>query len=149
MDPRVLKWWGEALTLMASNLEFLQKTMPKTGAETSEWFKAWESLPGLSKPPFSTETMEKSYREWLSFLGAVPRSDYEALKNRTDALETECEKLKQTIETLVENASNYPGVSGMVSPWLELARKTMDAHMEWLKQFQKGWGEEPKSSGKP
>ncbi len=112
MDPRFLKWMGETLSLYASNLEALEKMATVAEMEKSAWAKFGEYLPTISPPPYSSDKMDECYREWLSFLGAVPRSDLEALQKKVAALEEECDQLRQSLDMLVQGLSGVAANTG-------------------------------------
>ncbi|MGO9136221.1 MAG: hypothetical protein ACLP9S_05740 [Syntrophales bacterium] len=105
MDPRFLKWMGETLCLYGSNIEALDMFATVIGVDKSAWAKFGEYLPTVSSPPYSSDKMDEFYREWISFLGAVPKSDLEVLQRKVGALEEESDQLRQSLEMLVRGLS--------------------------------------------
>ena len=79
--------------------------------------------------------MDECYREWLSFLGAIPRSDLEALQRKLTALEEECDQLKQSLDMLVKGLSGTQEIPAAIKQWVELAKTITALHREWLKDF--------------
>ena len=137
MDPRFMKWMGEALIHYSQNVQAMEKMMSVTGADKTFLSKMSELMPALTPHPLSSEKMDEFYREWLAFFDAVPRKDHEELKKKVMALEKECEQLRGTLENLVQGMTGLKYFPEAMNPWLELARKAMAAHMEWLKEFGK------------
>ncbi|HPC74688.1 MAG TPA: hypothetical protein P5551_09400 [Syntrophales bacterium] len=137
MDPRFLKWLGEALVHYSNNIQAMEKVMAFAGADKTFVSKMSELVPTLTPMPLSSEKMDDFYREWLAFFDAVPRKDHEALKGKVTALEKECDQLRGTLENLVQGMTGLKHFPETMNPWLELARKTMAAHMEWLSEFGK------------
>lgn len=137
MDPRFLKWLGEALVHYSHNMQSLERMMALTGADRTFVAKMSELVPTLTPMPLSSEKMDEFYREWLAFFDAVPRKDHEELKMKVTALERECEQLRGTLENLVQGMAGLKMFPEAMNPWLELARKAMAAHMEWLEGFGK------------
>jgi len=137
MDPRFMKWLGEALIQYSQNVQAMEKMMSFTGADKTFLSKMSELMPSLSPHPLSSEKMDEFYREWLAFFDAVPRKDHEELKKKVMALEKECEQLRGTLENLVQGIAGLKAFPEAMNPWLELARKAMSAHMEWLSEFGK------------
>lgn len=137
MDPRFLKWLGEALIHYSSNIQAMEKVMAFSGADKTFISKMSELVPTLTPMPLSSEKMDEFYREWLAFFDAVPRKDHEALKGKVTALEKECEQLRGTLDNLVQGLAGLKYFPEAMNPWLELARKAMAAHMEWLEDFRK------------
>jgi len=139
MDPRFLKWMGETLSLYASNLEALEKMATVIGVDKSAWAKFGEYLPTISPPPYSSDKMDEFYREWLSFLGAVPKSDLEALQRKFGALEKECVQLRQSLEMLVQGLSGVRQIPAAMNQWVDLAKTITAVHREWLEDFRRHW----------
>jgi hypothetical protein len=137
MDPRFLKWLGEALIHYSSNIETMKKAMAFAGADKTFISKMSELVPTLTPMPLASEKMDEFYREWLAFFDAVPRKDHEALESKVMALEKECDQLRKTLENLVQMTSGFKLMPEAMNPWLELARKAVAAHMEWLEEFKK------------
>ena len=143
MDPRFLKWLGEALVQYSQNVQALEKMMALAGADRSFTSKLSDVMPTLTPLPLSGEKTDEFYREWLSFFDAVPRKDHDELKARLAAVEAECEQLKETLEKLVQGMAGFKVLPEAMNPWLELARKAMSAHIEWLRKFRKSEGPLP------
>ncbi|HVO67953.1 MAG TPA: hypothetical protein VMT12_15860 [Syntrophales bacterium] len=141
MDHRFLKWMGEALCLYASNLESLEKLTSWGGVEKSAWSRLGENMPSLSPPPFSSGEMDAFYREWLSFMGAVPKSDLVALQKKVSALEDECDQLRQSVDVLVQGLSGVRQMPEAMNQWVDLAKTITSAHREWFKDFRRRWEE--------
>ena len=139
MDHRFLKWMGEALYLYASNLECLEKLTPWGGVEKSAWSRLGENMPALSPPPFSPDEMDAFYREWLSFLGAVPKSDVQVLQKKVTALEEECDQLRQSIDMLVQGLSGVRKIPAAMNQWVDLTKTITSVHREWLEDFRRHW----------
>lgn len=137
MDPRFMKWLGEALIHYSQNVQTMEKMMAFTGADKTFVSKMSELMPALTPHPLSSEKMDEFYREWLAFFDAVPRKDHEALKSKVTALEKECEQLRRSLENVVQGVAGLKVFPEAMNPWLELARKTVAAHMEWLTEFGK------------
>jgi len=137
MDPRFLKWMGEALIHYSQNVQTMEKMTAFTGADKTFVSKMSELMPTLTPHPLSSEKMDEFYREWLVFFDAVPKKDHEELKKKVMALEKECEQLRGTLENLVQGMAGLKVFPEAMNPWLELARKAMAAHMEWLAEFGK------------
>jgi hypothetical protein len=137
MDPRFLKWLGDALIHYSNNIQAMEKVMAFSGADKTFISKMSELVPTLTPMPLSSEKMDEFYREWLVFFDAVPRKDHEALKGKVMALEKECEQLRGTLDNLVQGLAGLKYFPEAMNPWLELARKAMAAHMEWLEDFRK------------
>jgi hypothetical protein len=148
MDPRFLKWMGETLSLYASNLEALEKMATVIGVDKSAWAKFGEYLPTISPPPYSSDKMDELYREWLSFLGAVPKSDLEALQRKCGALEEECVQLRQSLEMLVQGLSGVRQIPAAMNQWVDLAKTMSAVHLEWLEDFRRRWEEPDEKEGK-
>jgi hypothetical protein len=148
MNPRLLKWIGETLCLYASNLEALEKMAAAAGMEKPTWSKFGEYLPAISPPPFSSEEMDAFYSEWLSFLGAVPKSDFEALRKKTAALEEECDQLRQSLDMLVHGLSGVQQIPAAMNQWVDLAKTLTAVHREWFADFRKHWEEPDKKEVK-
>ena len=148
MDPRFLKWMGETLSLYASNLEALEKMATVIGVDKSAWAKFGEYLPTISPPPYSSDKMDEFYREWLSFLGAVPKSDLEALQRKFGALEKECVQLRQSLEMLVQGLSGVRQIPAAMNQWVDLAKTINAVHLEWLEDFRRRWKEPDEKEGK-
>jgi hypothetical protein len=142
MDPRFLKWMGETLCLYASNLAAIEKMTAAAGMEKSAWAKFGEYLPVTSPASFSYDKMDESYREWLSFLGAVPKSDLEVLQRKVAALEEECDQLRQSLDMLVQGLSGVRQIPAAMNEWVDLAKTITTVHREWLEDFRRHW-EEP------
>lgn len=138
IDPRLLKWWGELLIACASNLEVLQR-VTKPGAEIEHWHDLWKSVPGLREPSFPIKDIEEAQRMWLAVFDAVPRRDYDNLKERLSAVEEECEKLRSTLNQVTEAMTSLRNLPEAIAPWLELAQMTMESHMQWLAELGKRW----------
>lgn len=141
MDPRFLKWMGETLCLCASNLAALEKMAAAAGTDKSVWAKFSEYMPTLSPPPFSWDEMDAFYRQWLSFLGAVPRSDLEVLQKKVAVLEEECNHLKMSMDMLVQGMSGVRQMPAAMNQWVDLAKTITAVHREWLEDFKKNWEE--------
>ena len=137
MDPRFLKWMGEALIHHSQNVQTMEKMMAFTGADKTFISKMSELMPALTPQPLSSDKMDEFYREWLAFFDAVPRKDHEELKKKVTALEKECEQLRGTLENIVQGMAGLKAFPETMNPWLELARKAMASHMEWLSEFGK------------
>ncbi|HET6461576.1 MAG TPA: hypothetical protein VFG29_12425 [Syntrophales bacterium] len=147
MDPRFLKWMGETLCLYASNVAAVKKMAAASGMETSAWARFGEYLPRISPPPFSYDKMDECYREWLSFLGAVPKSDLDALKEKVTVLEEECEQLRQSLDMLVQALSGVQQIPVTINQWVDLAKTVTAVHREWLKDFRSHWDKPGKKEG--
>jgi len=115
----------------------MEKMMAFTGADRTFISKMSELMPALTPHPLSSEKMDEFYREWLAFFDAVPRKDHEELKKKVTALEKECEQLRGTLENIVQGMAGLKAFPETMNPWLELARKAMASHMEWLSEFGK------------
>ncbi len=139
MDPRFLKWMGETLVLYASNLAAVEKMKAASGMEDSAWERFGQYLTTISAPPFSYDMMDEHYREWLSFLGAVPKSDLEALQKKVVVLEEECEQLRQSLDMLVQGLSGAQHIPMAINQWVDLAKTVTAVHREWLKDFRSQW----------
>ncbi len=137
MDPRFMKWLGEALIQYSQNVQAMEKMMSFTGADKTFLSKMTELMPSLTPHPLTSEKMDEFYREWLAFFDAVPRKDHEALKQKVTALEKECEQLRSSLDNLVQGVAGLKAFPEAMNPWLEMARKTVAAHMEWLTEFGK------------
>ena len=148
MDPRFLKWMGETLSLYASNLEALEKMATMIGVDKSAWAKFGEYLPTISPPPYSSDKMDECYREWLSFLGAIPRSDLNALQKKVTALEEECDQLKQSLDMLVEGLSVAQQIPAAMNQCVDLGKTITAVHLEWLKDFRSHWDKPGEKEGK-
>jgi len=148
MDPRFLKWMGETLSLYASNLEAWEKMATVIGVDKSAWAKFGEYLPTVSPPPYSSDKMEEFYREWLSFMGAVPKADLEALERKVEALEEECAKLRQALEMLVQVLSGIRQIPAAMNQWVDLAKTITTVHRVWLENFRRQWKEPDEKEGK-
>ena len=148
MDPRFLKWMGETLCLCASNLVALEKMAASAGTDKSVWVKFSEYMPMLSPPPFSWDEMDAFYRQWLSFLGAVPRSDREVLQKMVAVLEEECNHLKMSMDMLVQGISGVQQMPAAMNQWVDLAKTITAVHREWLEDFKKNWEELSEKEGK-
>lgn len=142
MDPRFLKWMGETMCVYASYLTSSEKKASWCKVERLEWSKFIEFMPSLSPPPFSSDQMDAFYREWLSFLGAVPKSDLETLQKKIAALEEECDQLRQSIDMLVQGLSGVQQIPAAMNQWIDLAKTITAVHREWLEDFRRHW-EEP------
>jgi len=132
-----LKWLGEALVHYSNNIQAMEKVMAFAGTDKTFVSKMSELVPTLTPMPLSSEKMDDFYREWLAFFDAVPRKDHEELKKKVTALEKECEQLRGTLENLVQGIAGLKAFPEAMNPWLELARKAVTAHMEWLSEFSK------------
>ena len=124
IDPRLLKWWGELLIACASNLEVLKK-LTDFGAEAQHWHELWKSVPGVPKPPLPFKDIDEGQRIWLAVFDAVPRRDYDNLKERLAAVEEECEKLRSTLNQVTAAMTGLRNLPEAMAPWLELAQITM------------------------
>jgi hypothetical protein len=147
MDPRFLKWMGETLCLCASNLAAIEKMTAAVGMEKSSWAKFGEYLPMISPPPFSYDEMDERYREWLCFLGAVPKSDLEAMQKKVAALEEECDQLRQSLDMLVQGLSGAQQIPAAINQWVDLGKTITAVHREWLKDFRNYWDKPGEKEG--
>lgn len=140
VDPRLLKWWGELLVACASNLEVL-KRLTGSGVKVEPWYELWKSVPGVPKPPFpiKDKDIDEIQRIWLAVFDAVPRRDYDNLKERLTAVEEECEKLRSTLNQVTAAMTGLRNLPEAMIPWLELAQMTMKSHMKWLSELGKSW----------
>ena len=138
IDPRLLKWWGELLIAGASNLEVLKK-LTGSGAEAEHWYDLWKSIPGVPKPPLPIKDIDEAQRIWLAVFDAVPRRDYDNLKERLTAVEEECEKLRSTLDQVTAAMTGFTNLPDAMTPWLELAQTTMKSHMRWLSELGSSW----------
>lgn len=148
MDPRFLKWMGETLCLYASNISAVKKMAAASGMEKSAWARFGEYLPVISPPPFSYDKMDECYREWLSFLGAVPKADLDALQKKVIVLEEECEQLRQSLDMLVQGLSGAQQIPAVIDQWVDLGRTITAVHREWLNDFRSRWDKPGKKEGK-
>ena len=130
----------------ASNLEMLNK-LTGSGVQTQNWLELWESIPGVPKPPLPINDIDEVQRMWLAAFGAVPRSDYDALKAQLVATEQECEKLKNTLTQVTAAMTDLRNLPETMAPWIELAQTTMNSHVKWLSDLSKNWqaGEDKRS----
>jgi hypothetical protein len=129
------------MDLAARNLNSLEKA-PAWSAGWPEdagtaWLAMWQSIPGAPKAPYSPEAMERFYREWLSFFGAVPRKDYEDLKQKFEALLAQREGMGKAMEAISQSLSGFKEVPEAMKPWLEFVDKAAKAQMEWLSDLGK------------
>jgi hypothetical protein len=138
IDPRLLKWWGELLIAGASNLEVL-KRLTGSGAEAEHWYDLWKSVPGVPKPPLPIKDIDEAQRIWLALFDAVPRRDYDNLKERLAAVEEECAKLRSTLNQVTAAMTGLGDLPEAMAPWLEVAQMTMKSHMKWLSELGKNW----------
>ena len=92
--------------------------------------------------------MDKFYREWLSFLGAVPQSDLVALQKKVEALEEECIQLRQSLEKLVQGLSGVRQIPAAMNQWVDLAKTITTVHREWLEDFKRQWKVPDEKEGK-
>jgi len=146
IDPRLLRWWGELLIACASNLEVLKRlTGPGVGVE--HWYDLWKSVPGVPKPPLPIKDIDEVQRMWLAVFDAVPRRDYDNLKERLTAVEEESEKLRSTLNQVTGAMTRLKNLPETMAPWLELGQMTMKNHMQWLTELGKNWqaGEDSRS----
>jgi len=148
MEPRFLKWMGETLCLYAANIEALENMVKATGVEKAGWSKFSDFLPMTSPPPFSADKMDKLYREWLSFAGAVPKSDVEALQEKIEALEEECDQLRQSMDMLVQGLSGVRQIPAAMTQWVDFAKTMAAVHREWFDDFRRHWGESVEKEGR-
>ena len=138
VDPRLLKWWGELLIACASNLEALKK-LTGSGVGVEPWYDLWKSVPGVPEPPFPIKDIDEIQRIWLAVFDAVPRRDYDNLKERLTAVEEECAKLRSTLNQVTAAMTGLRNLPEAMIPWLELAQMTMKSHMKWLSELGKSW----------
>lgn len=122
----------------ASNLEMLNK-LTGSGAQTQHWDKLWESVPGVPKPPLPINDIDEVQRIWLAAFDAVPRRDYDALKEQLVATEQECEKLRNTLNQVTAAMTDLRNLPETMAPWLALAQTTMESHVKWLSDLRKNW----------
>lgn len=138
IDPSLLKWGGELMIACASNLEMLNK-LTEPGAQTQHWDKLWESVPGVPKPPIPVKDIDEVQRIWLAAFDAVPRRDYDNLKEQLAAMEEECRKLKNTLTQVTTAMTDLRNLPETMVPWIELAQMTMKSHTKWLSELGQSW----------
>ena len=142
MDPRFLKWMGETLSLYASDLEALEEIEGTAEGEKPERLAFGKCLPTVSRPSCSFDQMDECYREWLFLLGAVPKSDLEAVEKKVAVLEEECHQLTQSLAMVVEGLSGAEEMPAPMNQWVDLAKTITAVHREWLEDF-RSHGDKP------
>jgi hypothetical protein len=138
VDQRLLKWWGELMLACSSNIELWKKVI-SSGTDVQDWYDILEVTPGVPQPPFAVEEINEIHRQWLALFGAVPRRDYNALKERLVAVEEECGKLRYTLNEVMTAMSDLKQLPETMTPWLEFAKTAMKSHMDWLNQLGQKW----------
>ena len=122
----------------ASNLEALER-LTGPGAGSEDWHDFWKSVPGVPEPQLPIRDIDEAQRMWLAVFDAVPRHDYDKLREQLTAVEKECEKLRNTLNQVTEAMTSLRNLPETMAPWLELAQVTMKNHMQWLTELGKTW----------
>ncbi len=135
MDSRFLKLMGETLFLYASDLEALEEIEGTAGVEKAARSGFGKCLPTGSRRSCSFDQMDECYREWLFLLGAVPKSDLEALEKKVAALEEECHQLTRSLDMVVQGLSGAEEMPAPMNQWVDLAKTITAVHREWLEDF--------------
>ena len=119
MDRKFLEFWGNFLLSAAKGqeqVEFLGR-LAGEGAKTFEQqlalfqkFYEFDKKPDPATPyaemwAKAASDFVKSYREFMGFMGMVPREDYEALARENEALKKKVEDL----ETSLKRGRKKPG----------------------------------------
>ena len=127
MHPDFLKWMAQA---MAQWAEMIEKGQREREGPPGAWLTA------LS-PPFPGREWERFYREWLSFMGAVPKKDHEELEKKVAALEAEVEFLREGLAALAAGLSGWKDMPQALKPWFEFANQAARAQAEWFSELNK------------
>jgi len=139
MNPRFLKWMGETLSLYASDLEALERIGEVAEIKKPARLGFGKCMRTVSPPPCPFDETDECYREWLSLLGAVPKSDVEAAQKKVAALEEECDQMKQSLDMLVQGLSGAEQMPAAMKQWVDLAKTITAVHREWLEDFRRHW----------
>ncbi|MEW6263779.1 MAG: hypothetical protein AB1641_11955 [Thermodesulfobacteriota bacterium] len=129
MDPKFIEWLGQTLIGCARQTQALSDlTRLFTGGGTADK-AAWPA--GLILP-FAPEVMNDLYREWLKVMGAVPKSDYDALSAKVQTLEMECRQLKAALLLI------KPAIGDLTGPTaIETAAELgLNLTKDWLNFFE-------------
>ncbi len=121
--------------LLASNFEMMEKMGVKP-PDPGGFSSLWSQVPGAGSPPGSAEAIEAAYRDWLALFGAVPKKDYEDLKKKHQALESEAERLRQAMQSMAKGMAGFKEAPEVMKPWMDLAERTLKDYMGWLSEFQ-------------
>ena len=122
----------------SSNIELWNSMMNREKGQ-QQWDEILNSYPRLTPPLVSLQNIQEVHRQWLTLFEAVPKRDYDVLKERLETVEEECEKLRNTLQELTTAMVDLEHLPQKMAPWLELAQNAMQSHMEWLGELGKNW----------
>jgi len=138
VDSRLLKWLGELMVACSSKIE-LWENIVRPGNDVQNWSETLKSFPGLTTPPLPVNDAKEIHRQWLALFNAVPKYDYDILKERLATVEEECGKLRHTLNEVTKAMSNLKNLPETMVPWLEITQDAVKSHMEWLSEIGKSW----------
>jgi chaperonin cofactor prefoldin len=138
IDSQLMKWFGEIMLIGSSNVE-LWKSMMNREQGLQNWEEILKVFPGLTPPPVLFENVQEMHRQWLALFNAVPKSDYDALQDRLETIEAECETLKNTLQEITTAMVDFENLPKKMAPWLELGQDVMKRHIDWLGELGKNW----------
>ena len=87
------RWIGGGFTGFNDLTRMFRKFYGMNGMPpaSADYAKAWEK---------ASENFKKSYLEWLNLMGVIPRSEYQALEKKCEALEEKVATQNKTIRHL-------------------------------------------------
>lgn len=129
MDAKFLEWVGRTMMEFARQGQALSHL---TNLLTGSHFPGQDTLWAGLNPPYSPEVMTGYYRDWLRLIGAVPKSDYDALAAKVQTLELEGQQLRASLLTLkpiVESVASGP------EAFKTVAETSLNLTKDWLNFF--------------